>query len=349
MKRWLLASVTVVSGLLAAPAAQANPRPGSATPPKAYYLALETRWPMATSRQVQQRVSHIDPATFDTGYVDDFASRLARLSPGIQVVNDGCPGETSVSLINGNGPGKSRYRKRVAVWWIRNSLGFQGCHKASWTGGSQEPHLRGDSMTGTIASTRSCLVELRQKLTMMTAIPPDYDSDPERWQSWASPKDVHDMLSQELHGPVLDVGCGEGRLASLLDAAVTWIGLDSSPGQLAANPHRPLLLADMRPLPFRDGVFAEVTHLWCLYHVDDARVVIGESERVLRSGGHYYASTAVCDRPRNHVGGILAFVVRRRGGTEDRRLGVRGGRRGPLGRHVLPADNPRRGPGVLSP
>ena len=130
---------------------------------------------------------------------------------------------------------------------------------------------------------------------MMTAIPPDYDSNPERWQSWASPQDVHDMLSQELHGPVLDVGCGEGRLASLLDATVTWIGLDSSPGQLAANPHRPLLLADMRALPFRDGVFAEMTHLWCLYHVDDARVAIGESERVLRSGGHYYASTAARD------------------------------------------------------
>jgi lysophospholipase L1-like esterase len=49
---------------------------------------------------------NIDPATFSTGYVDDFAAQLARLSPGIQVINDGCPGETSLSLINGNGPNK---------------------------------------------------------------------------------------------------------------------------------------------------------------------------------------------------------------------------------------------------
>jgi len=129
----------------------------------------------------------------------------------------------------------------------------------------------------------------------MTAVPPDYDSDPERWQSWESPQDVHETIAPDLRGPVLDVGCGEGRLASLLDAAVTWIGLDSSPTQLAANPYRPLVLADMQALPFRDGAFAEVTHLWCLYHVDEPLVAVGEAERVLRSGGRYYASTAARD------------------------------------------------------
>lgn len=107
MKRWLLASVMVVSGLLAAPAAQANPRSGSVTPPKAYYLALGDSLAYGYQQaRFNSEFPNIDPATFDTGYVDDFASRLARLSPGIQVVNDGCPGETSVSLINGNGPGK---------------------------------------------------------------------------------------------------------------------------------------------------------------------------------------------------------------------------------------------------
>jgi SAM-dependent methyltransferase len=132
----------------------------------------------------------------------------------------------------------------------------------------------------------------REDLDPMTAIPPDYDSDPERWQSWESPRDAHHMLSTELAGPVLDVGCGEGRLASLLEGGVTWVGVDSSPAQLAANPYGPLVRADMRALPFRDGVFAEVTHLWCLYHLDDPLDAIREGERVLRSDGRYYASTA---------------------------------------------------------
>lgn len=101
----------------------------------------------------------------------------------------------------------------------------------------------------------------------MSALPPDYDTDPDRWRSWKAPQDVHEIVAPELHGPVLDVGCGEGRLASLAaDRRVTWIGVDSSRSQLAANPHRPVVLADLRRLPFRDVVFREVTH-----HVTEVR------------------------------------------------------------------------------
>jgi len=126
----------------------------------------------------------------------------------------------------------------------------------------------------------------------MSAIPPDYDADPGRWQSWESPQDVHQLIAPELRGPVLDVGSGEGRLAGLLGEGVTWIGVDSSSTQLAANPFQPVILADMRALPFRDAAFAEVVHLWCLYHVDEPAVAISEAQRVLRPGGRYYASTS---------------------------------------------------------
>lgn len=102
-------------------------------------------------------------------------------------------------------------------------------------------------------------------------------------------------MAPDLEGPVLDIGCGEGRLASLLGVGVAWIGVDTSSVQLAANPYRPAVLADMRALPFRDGAFAEVTHLWCLYHLDDPMVAVGEAERMLRAGGRYYASTAARD------------------------------------------------------
>jgi SAM-dependent methyltransferase len=129
----------------------------------------------------------------------------------------------------------------------------------------------------------------------VTAIDPDYDTDPERWQSWASARDVHEIIAPELNGPILDIGCAEGRLASLLDDGVAWTGLDSSRTLLEKNPHRPLVRADMRMLPFGDETFAEVTHLWCLYHVDDPLVAVREAWRVLRSGGRYYACTAARD------------------------------------------------------
>ena len=130
----------------------------------------------------------------------------------------------------------------------------------------------------------------------MSALPPDYDSDPGRWGSWTAPQDVHDLVAPELRGPVLDVGCGEGRLAArVVDRGVAWTGVDASPAQLAANPYRPVVLAEMCHLPFRDGAFGEVTHLWCLYHLDDPAVAIAEAKRVLASGGHYFASTSARD------------------------------------------------------
>jgi SAM-dependent methyltransferase len=103
------------------------------------------------------------------------------------------------------------------------------------------------------------------------------------------------MVAPELSGPILDVGCGEGRLAALLDAGVFWIGVDSSASQLAANPYQPVVQADMRALPFREASFKEVTHLWCLYHVKDPVAAIAEAKRVLRPAGRYYASTAARD------------------------------------------------------
>lgn len=123
-------------------------------------------------------------------------------------------------------------------------------------------------------------------------VPLDYDSDPERWRSWRSATDVHEQVARELSGPVLDAGCGEGRLASVLDGRIAWVGLDSSATQLAACRHRAVVRADMRIIPFGDNWFAEVTHLWCLYELEDPLSAIAEAKRVLRRGGRYYASTA---------------------------------------------------------
>jgi SAM-dependent methyltransferase len=132
------------------------------------------------------------------------------------------------------------------------------------------------------------------RIRLVSAIQPDYDTDPVRWGSWQAPHDVHNV-APEPTGPVLDVGCGEGRLASLIGHRVRWIGLDSSPRQLRKSFYRPVVLADTRALPFQSGVFHEVMHLWCLYHVDNPVPAIREAWRLLRSGGRYYACTAARD------------------------------------------------------
>jgi len=127
---------------------------------------------------------------------------------------------------------------------------------------------------------------------MTRPLEPDYESDPGRRRAWTAPHDVHDVLGPELEGRVLDIGSGEGRLAAQLTPAARWVGLDSSRNQLVECAYRPVVLGDMRALPFAPGVFDVVTHLWCLYHLEDPVQAIAEADRALRPGGRYYACTS---------------------------------------------------------
>lgn len=85
---------------------------------------------------------------------------------------------------------------------------------------------------------------------------------------------------------VADVGCGDGRLASLY-AAPEVVAVDSSPAAVEAAAGRGLdaQLADAASLPFEDGSFDVVTCSHTLYHVEDIDAVLAEFVRVLRPGG----------------------------------------------------------------
>jgi lysophospholipase L1-like esterase len=70
--------------------------------PQSYYLALGDS--IAYGFQPDKAKPGARPSDFDTGYVDVFAARLRKLAPKIQVVNYGCPGETSVTFTRGGCP-----------------------------------------------------------------------------------------------------------------------------------------------------------------------------------------------------------------------------------------------------
>jgi lysophospholipase L1-like esterase len=70
--------------------------------PQSYYLALGDS--MTYGFQPDKANPRTPPSAFDTGYVDVFAARLRKLSPKIQVVNYGCPGETTVTFTRGGCP-----------------------------------------------------------------------------------------------------------------------------------------------------------------------------------------------------------------------------------------------------
>ena len=125
----------------------------------------------------------------------------------------------------------------------------------------------------------------------VTALPADYDSDPDRFLSnerW--PHDgVHPAVALRFQAAgaavVLDVGGGYGRLARLLpEISIRCVLIDLSPAMLALAP-RPAVLADGARLPVASGCADGVAALYTLYHYADPLRPLGEARRVLRSGG----------------------------------------------------------------
>src|SRR6478752_2062518 len=49
----------------------------------------------------------VEAANFNDGYVDDFGATLKLLNPKLKVINDGCPGETTETMIKGSGVGSA--------------------------------------------------------------------------------------------------------------------------------------------------------------------------------------------------------------------------------------------------
>ncbi len=132
----------------------------------------------------------------------------------------------------------------------------------------------------------------------MTALPGDYDADPQRFLANAEwpHDDVHPEVAARLAAAgarlVLDVGGGHGNLARLLPAlSMRCVLLDISPAMLALAP-RPAIRADGARLPVADASVDAVAALYTLYHYDDPLEPIREARRVLRSGGLFVACSA---------------------------------------------------------
>jgi len=94
-------------GLVAAVTALALPALGSSAdgtapqfnPPKRFYVALGDS--ITYGFQSSKFVAGLPPSAYDTGYTDVFAARLRSIRPDSELVNYGCPGESTRTFIAG--------------------------------------------------------------------------------------------------------------------------------------------------------------------------------------------------------------------------------------------------------
>jgi lysophospholipase L1-like esterase len=88
--------MAVVGALTLAPAASAA-RVGNT------YLALGDSLAYGYhAAQFAEEFPNVKPETFDEGYVDDFDKLVQQFNPNVTLINDGCPGEGTETMIHGS-------------------------------------------------------------------------------------------------------------------------------------------------------------------------------------------------------------------------------------------------------
>lgn len=129
------------------------------------------------------------------------------------------------------------------------------------------------------------------------------------------------MLDPRRGEPVLDLGCGAGKLAVYAGREGSFsAGLDAapffSPGAAAVVD---LALGDLRRLPFRKGAYARAYSLDVLEHLDEEglRDVLVEARRVVGRGGRLFVYTHAMESSR-------LFAFQRAVNRLARRLGRAG-------------------------
>ena len=157
-------------------------------------------------------------------------------------------------------------------------------------------------------------------LNARVAIHKQFSTNSYGWMNWVFDR----LLKLPKDAKILELGCGPAYLweenSSRIPAGWRITLSDFSPGMLDVAWQNLVVTSrafqfkeiDAQSIPFEDEIFDAVIANHMLYHVPDRPKALGEISRVLKSGGHLFATTI----GQNHLKEIANWIRQVQPGTD---------------------------------
>jgi SAM-dependent methyltransferase len=106
-----------------------------------------------------------------------------------------------------------------------------------------------------------------------------------QWFAYRGMRRLDNFVATVARGTVLDIGCSDKRLRTLISSACHYVGLDYPSTAKTMYRTQPDLFGDAHSLPLRDNSVATVVLLEVLEHLRNPEAAVAEALRVLQPDG----------------------------------------------------------------